>query len=235
MSSKPLRTLLTVVMNLLVIVAMALTVRLVVMFFGQIASLEWAKTVVSITNLLVIPFGIDPIKTPYGGVFDANAALDHPCRAGRRVGPEPGAREQGVARFVHAGGCRHGSMRTHSTKESFVANGNGSEKLGEMLVASGLVTEEQLGEALDDQARDGGRLGEKLVRNLVVTEEQIAATLAAQKGLSHVNLASYPVDPVGRDAASRAGGPAQDDAPDRFHGGQRPAGDEQPAGHRGHR
>ncbi len=70
----------------------------------------------------------------------------------------------------------------------------GSEKLGEMLVASGLVTEEQLGKALDDQTRDGGRLGEQLVRNLVVTEEQIAATLAAQKGLSHVNLASYPID-----------------------------------------
>jgi type IV pilus assembly protein PilB len=72
----------------------------------------------------------------------------------------------------------------------------GSEKLGEMLVASGLVTEDQLGKALDDQARGGGRLGEQLVRNLIVTEEQIAATLAAQKGLSHVNLASYPVDPL---------------------------------------
>ena len=75
MSSKPLRTLLTVVMNLLIIVAIALTVRLVVMFFGVIAAKEWAKTIVSITSLLVIPFGIEPIKTPYGGVFDANAAL----------------------------------------------------------------------------------------------------------------------------------------------------------------
>lgn len=73
--SKSLRTLLTVVMNVLVIVAVALTVRLVVMFFGQIASQEWAKTIVSITDLIVIPFGIDAIKTPYGGVFDANAAL----------------------------------------------------------------------------------------------------------------------------------------------------------------
>ncbi len=75
MSSKSGRTLLTVVMNLLVFVAIALTVRLVVMFFGQIASLDWAKAVVSVTNLLVIPFGVESIKTPYGGVFDANAAL----------------------------------------------------------------------------------------------------------------------------------------------------------------
>jgi hypothetical protein len=74
-SSKPVRTLLTVAMNVLIFVAIALTVRLVVMFFGQIASLDWAKSIVSITNLLVIPFGVEPIKTPYGGVFDANAAL----------------------------------------------------------------------------------------------------------------------------------------------------------------
>jgi len=74
-SSKPVRTLVTVVMNLLIVVAIALTVRLVVMFFGVIAAKEWAKAIVSITNLLVIPFGIEPIKTPYGGVFDANAAL----------------------------------------------------------------------------------------------------------------------------------------------------------------
>jgi type IV pilus assembly protein PilB len=71
---------------------------------------------------------------------------------------------------------------------------HGPEKLGEILVTSGLVSEEQLAKALDDQTRDGGRLGEALVRNLVVTEEQIAAALAAQKGLSHVSLASYPVD-----------------------------------------
>lgn len=75
MSSNSSRTLLTVVMNVLILVAILLTVRLVVMFFGQIASLEWAKTYVSVTNLLVIPFGIEAIKTPYGGVFDANAAL----------------------------------------------------------------------------------------------------------------------------------------------------------------
>jgi hypothetical protein len=73
-SSRP-RGVLTVVMNVLVFVAILLTIRLVVMFFGQIASQEWAKTVVSVTDLVVVPFGIDAIKTPYGGVFDANAAL----------------------------------------------------------------------------------------------------------------------------------------------------------------
>ncbi len=75
MSSKSSRTLLTVIMNVLIVVAIALTARLVVLFFGQLASLEWSKALVSVTDLMVIPFGIEQIKTPYGGAFDANAAL----------------------------------------------------------------------------------------------------------------------------------------------------------------
>lgn len=75
MSTKPARSLLTIVMNVLVIVAIVLTVRLVVLFFGQLASQDWAKTFQAFTDLLVIPFGLEPIKTPYGGVFDINAAL----------------------------------------------------------------------------------------------------------------------------------------------------------------
>lgn len=72
---KPIRTLLTIVMNVLVAVAIALTVRLVVVFFGTVAIQPWAKTVAAITELLVLPFGIADIKTPYGGYFDVNAAL----------------------------------------------------------------------------------------------------------------------------------------------------------------
>ena len=75
MSAKPARTLITVVMNILVFVAILLTIRLVVMFFGSIASMQWAESFVAITDLVVIPFGAEPIKTPYGGVFDVNAAI----------------------------------------------------------------------------------------------------------------------------------------------------------------
>jgi uncharacterized membrane protein YkvA (DUF1232 family) len=58
----------------MLIVAVLLAARLVVVFFGGLSSQGWAQAIVSITNYLVIPFGIHPIKTPYGGYFDVNAA-----------------------------------------------------------------------------------------------------------------------------------------------------------------
>lgn len=68
------------------------------------------------------------------------------------------------------------------------------ERLGDVLIKAGVITEEQLLEALAEQARSGGKLGETLVRHLFLTEDQLAVALAEQKGLAHVNLASYPVD-----------------------------------------
>lgn len=72
---RALRTILTIVMDILIAVAIALTVRIVVLFFGQIAIQPWARSVIHFTQLLVIPFGMPPVKTPYHGVFDVNAAL----------------------------------------------------------------------------------------------------------------------------------------------------------------
>lgn len=75
MSSRPARTFVTVVMDVLVVLAIALTIALVVAFFGQLAAQSWGHTVLALTKPLVIPFGVSPIKTPYGGVFSVNAAL----------------------------------------------------------------------------------------------------------------------------------------------------------------
>ena len=74
-NSRPLRTLITIVMDLLVVVAIALTARLCVVFFGQLMAQGWGKTIVALTNPLVIPFGVAAIKTPYGGWFQVNTAL----------------------------------------------------------------------------------------------------------------------------------------------------------------
>jgi len=68
------------------------------------------------------------------------------------------------------------------------------ERLGDLLVESGLIDDDQLSQALAIQAREGGKLGEVLVRQLIVTEDQLAAALAGQKGYEHVVLAKYPVD-----------------------------------------
>lgn len=74
------------------------------------------------------------------------------------------------------------------------------ERLGELLVRSGLITEEQLAEALAIQSTSGGKLGEVLVQELMASEEQIAQTLAEQKGFEFVNLAAYHIE---RDVAAR--------------------------------
>lgn len=66
---------LSVVAVALIAVAIALTARVVVLFFGTLAAQGWAEAIVTITDRFVIPFGIEPIKTPYGGIFDVDASL----------------------------------------------------------------------------------------------------------------------------------------------------------------
>lgn len=62
-------------MDVLVLLAIAESVRLVVRFFGSVASRDWAIKVVEFTEPITIPLGVDPVTTPYGGVFDVAAAV----------------------------------------------------------------------------------------------------------------------------------------------------------------
>jgi hypothetical protein len=71
----PVATILTVIMDLLVVVAVADTARLVVGFFGQLSSQGWAKSLMALTDVMIAPAGFEAIKTPYGGVFEVNAAI----------------------------------------------------------------------------------------------------------------------------------------------------------------
>jgi len=68
------------------------------------------------------------------------------------------------------------------------------EKMGTVLVGSGLLTPEQLDAALLQQSAHGGKLGEILVREMLLSEEQIAHALAEQKSLRHINLTEADVD-----------------------------------------
>jgi type IV pilus assembly protein PilB len=70
------------------------------------------------------------------------------------------------------------------------------ERLGELLLRIGMITEEQLDHSLKIQAADGGRLGAVLIRELVLSEEQLSNALAEQKGLAQVNLAAIEIDRV---------------------------------------
>jgi type IV pilus assembly protein PilB len=67
--------------------------------------------------------------------------------------------------------------------------------LGELLLERGLITHEQLDEALSEQARAGRSLGRILIERGAVSSEALVATLAAQIGLEYVDLSEANIDP----------------------------------------
>ena len=56
-------------------------------------------------------------------------------------------------------------------------------KLGQLLVTSNVITEEQLREAIGLQRKQGGRLGTNLVTLGYLTEEKLVAFLSKQWGV----------------------------------------------------
>ena len=66
--------------------------------------------------------------------------------------------------------------------------------LGRMLVESGLITEQQLQDALKDQQRTGERLGQILVERGYVSNEALGSVLGRQSELPYVSLATQPID-----------------------------------------
>ena len=67
--------------------------------------------------------------------------------------------------------------------------------LGTLIFRAGLLTEEQLEEALQDGMQRGKRLGEVLLERGLVSEGDLGKLLAGQKGLQFVELDSAVVDP----------------------------------------
>jgi type IV pilus assembly protein PilB len=66
--------------------------------------------------------------------------------------------------------------------------------LGEMLVNAGLISKEQLVNALEFQKSSGLRLGKTLINMGIVTEEAIIEAIGEQAGIPYVNLDSYVID-----------------------------------------
>jgi type IV pilus assembly protein PilB len=69
------------------------------------------------------------------------------------------------------------------------------KQLGDVLFDSGLVTREQLGEAMEQQRRLGKSLGRVLVDRGVLSEGQLVSALAQQIGLRFVDLGDAVIDP----------------------------------------
>src|ERR1019366_1293175 len=69
-------------------------------------------------------------------------------------------------------------------------------KLGDLLVKSKLITNEQLQEALKEVQSSGMKLGEALVKLRFITEDDITETLSAQFGVPSINLSHFEIDPA---------------------------------------
>jgi len=70
-----------------------------------------------------------------------------------------------------------------------------SQRLGNLAVEKGLITEEQLGVAVEEQQRTGGLLGRILITQGLLDEEQLAQLLAEQVGVEYIEtLDDEPFD-----------------------------------------
>lgn len=67
-------------------------------------------------------------------------------------------------------------------------------RLGELLIAGGLITPEQLAEGLAQQKHAGKRIGEILVDIGYITESDVFGALGDQLGVPYVSLSFYSVD-----------------------------------------
>jgi Type II secretion system (T2SS), protein E, N-terminal domain len=68
--------------------------------------------------------------------------------------------------------------------------------LGTLIFRAGLLTEEQLEDALQEGVRSGKRLGEVLLESGLLDERDLGRLLADQKGLRFVELSSLSPDPT---------------------------------------
>ena len=69
-------------------------------------------------------------------------------------------------------------------------------RIGDLFVEHGMITDQQLAEALDVQRRTGGRLGEILIELEFITSVDAAQILAERLGMPFVNLDATPVDEI---------------------------------------
>ena len=71
-----------------------------------------------------------------------------------------------------------------------------SNRLGEILVKNNLVSQDQLGKALEEQKLSGNqlRLGSILINQKLLSEEDLTAFLSKQYGVPSVNLGDYEIE-----------------------------------------
>ncbi len=69
------------------------------------------------------------------------------------------------------------------------------KRIGDLLYEAGILSAEQLNEALKYQKQSKGRLGDVLIEMGFITETQLIEVLEFQLGIPHVNLSKEKIDP----------------------------------------
>ncbi len=68
-------------------------------------------------------------------------------------------------------------------------------RLGDLLIDAGVITDEQLGQALANQKKTKRRLGDELVQSGIITERQVVDALTMQLGIDFIDLTTTQIDP----------------------------------------
>ncbi len=136
-------------------------------------------------------------KDPVPSRADESAesiAVDDRSRLGTNGAPNLGALGQpqgnGSSPSADGGGVSEGSLDEYHHQESAREKG----RLGDQLVKSGLISEEQLEKALIMQEESGGMLGEVLVSMGALDEQALTHALAAFFGFEVANLRRDDLD-----------------------------------------
>jgi type IV pilus assembly protein PilB len=87
---------------------------------------------------------------------------------------------------------RHPEPKTTATMATAAA---GTDRLGQHLISEGLITREQLAQALAEQRQSKHRLGYVLVKLGLVQEIEVTKLLARQSRMPAVDLSRFEVDP----------------------------------------
>lgn len=69
------------------------------------------------------------------------------------------------------------------------------KRLGELLIEVGIVTEEQIQNALETQKSTGEKLGEILIRENIITEEQMLKIIETQFGIQYIDITKVYIEP----------------------------------------
>jgi len=69
------------------------------------------------------------------------------------------------------------------------------KRVGELIIEAGYITQEQLQNALEEQALTKEKIGEIFIKNGWITKVELDNALAAQVGVSRFELSTYIIDP----------------------------------------